>query len=157
KCTNNLKQIALANMNYESTNGTFVPGIGKCGCCWGTWMIPILTYMEQDALYKSYLNFGGNDKSGIRYAGGTNGSLVANKFLPTFTCPSDQSKNWNGGSLTMHNYVLNAGNTSFYQSNMPVGCTNGSTVGANGCVVYGGAPFGWYEDPASYAAGGDAS
>ena len=73
-------------------------------------------------------------------------------------CPSDMTKNWNNNvNLTMHNYVLNAGNTNFYQVSTPVNCANGSTIGANGCVTFGGAPFGWYEDPATLAAGGDAS
>src|SRR5712664_2223403 len=60
-CQNNLHQIALANMNYESTNKVFLPGVGKNGCCWGTWMVPILPYMEQDNLFKIYVNFGGLD------------------------------------------------------------------------------------------------
>ena len=65
-CQNNLKQLALANMNYESAYGTFLPGVGKNGCCWGTWMIPILPFVEQDNLFKLYVNFGGLD-----YGGGT--------------------------------------------------------------------------------------
>jgi prepilin-type N-terminal cleavage/methylation domain-containing protein/prepilin-type processing-associated H-X9-DG protein len=156
KCQNNLKQIALANMNYESTNQKFLPGVSRTGCCWGTWMIPILPYVEQENLFKIYVNFGGNDTTGSRYSGGVNGQ-VARTRLSTFLCPSDTPKNWNNGSLTMHNYVLNAGNTNFYQVSTPVGCTGGSTTGANGCVTFGGAPFGWYEDPATLAAGGDAS
>src|SRR2546422_9423997 len=60
-CTNNLKQIALANLNYESTYGTFLPGVGKNGCCWGTWMIPILPYIEQNNLFVIYKNFNGLD------------------------------------------------------------------------------------------------
>ncbi len=161
-CSNNLKQISLANMNYESSYGTFVPGISRTGCCWGTWMIPILPYMEQDNLFKIYRNFGGLDataappNNGPRYSGGVN-ATVARSRLKTFSCPSDTAKTWSGGTLTMHNYVLNAGNTSFYQVSVPVGCTGGSTVGANGCVTFGGAPFGWYEDPATLAVGGDAS
>lgn len=157
KCTNNIKQIALANMNYESSNETFVPGVSRTGCCWGTWMIPILPYMEQDNLFRIYRNFGGNDTTGPRYNGPGN-VQVSRTRLTTFLCPSDTPKNWpNGGTLTMHNYVLNAGNTNFYQVNTPVNCGNGSTTGANGCVTFGGAPFGWYEDPATLAAGGDAS
>jgi len=156
KCSNNIKQIALGNMNYESSYGTFVPGVSRTGCCWGTWMIPMLPYMEQDNLFRIYVNFGGNDSTGVRYSGGVNGQ-VATKRLPSFMCPSDQVKNWNGGTLTMHNYVLNAGNSNLYQVSTPVGCTNGSTIGDNGCVTFGGAPFGWYEDPATLAAGGDAS
>lgn len=156
KCSNNLKQISLANMNYESAQGTFLPGIGRSGCCWGTWMIPILPYMEQQSLYNIYQNFGGNDATGPRYAAGVNASVVTVR-LSTMTCPSDTVQTWSGGPNTMHNYVLNAGNTNFYQVSMPFNCTGGSTVGANGCVTFGGAPFGWYEDPASAAAGADSS
>ena len=157
QCSNNLKQIGLANMNYESAYGTMMPGVSRTGCCWGTWMIPVLPYMEQDNMFRLYTNFGGNDTTGLRYAAGTN-SGVSTVTLKTFTCPSDPGPTkWNGGSNTMHNYVLNAGNSNLYQVSTPVGCSNGSTVGANGCVTFGGAPFGWYEDAAALAAGGDAS
>jgi prepilin-type N-terminal cleavage/methylation domain-containing protein/prepilin-type processing-associated H-X9-DG protein len=159
KCSNNLKQIALANMNYESSYGKFLPGVSRTGCCWGTWMIPIMPYIEQQALFNIYTGFGaldGGPVAGPRYSAGVN-NAVARSRLSTFTCPSDDAKPWNNGTLTMHNYVLNAGNTSFYQVSVPVGCTGGSTIGANGCVTFGGAPFGWYEDPATLGAGGDSS
>src|SRR2546423_10243435 len=68
KCANNLKQISLANMNYESTNGLFLPGVSRTGCCWGTWQVAILPYIEQDNMFKIYVNFGGNDTTGARYA-----------------------------------------------------------------------------------------
>src|SRR5262245_9403728 len=61
-CTNNLHQISIANMNYESAYRTFLPGIGKNGCCWGTWMVQILPYVEQDSLFRIYKNFGGLDE-----------------------------------------------------------------------------------------------
>src|SRR5687767_15776595 len=60
-CQNNLHQISIANMNYESAYGEMLPGIGKNGCCWGTWMIPILPYMEQEPVFRLYVNFGGLD------------------------------------------------------------------------------------------------
>jgi prepilin-type N-terminal cleavage/methylation domain-containing protein/prepilin-type processing-associated H-X9-DG protein len=164
KCTNNMKQIALGNMNYESAYGTFVPGVSRTGCCWGTWMVPILPYMEQDNMFKGYVNFGGLDNGGglppptdttRRYSQGVNVTNVTSKRISSFLCPSDLPKKI--GSITLHNYVLNAGNTSFYQVSVPVNCTGGSTIGANGCVTFGGAPFGWYEDPNALAAGGDSS
>jgi len=137
-CTNNLKQIALANMNYESANGTFLPGVGQNGCCWGTWMIPIMPYMEQNALFNIYTNFGGLDPL-PRYAAGVN-ATVAETRLKTFTCPSDTPQFW-GGTYTMHSYVLNAGNTSLFQVGFPLGCTN------PGCATpFLGAPFGFYEN-----------
>src|SRR5215471_14681682 len=77
KCQNNLKQISLANMNYESANGTFLPGVGQNGCCWGTWMIPVLPFMEQDNLFRGYVNFGGLDWTGPRYNGGANRNVTS--------------------------------------------------------------------------------
>jgi prepilin-type N-terminal cleavage/methylation domain-containing protein/prepilin-type processing-associated H-X9-DG protein len=164
-CSNNLKQIALANANYASANNDqFLPGISRNGCCWGTWTIPILPFIEQDNLYKIYVGFGGQGSYTTlgavpRYASAPN-NQISTQRLKTFTCPSDNAKTWNGGTLTLHNYVLNAGNTSLYQSNMPFGCTGGNTTGTGptaGCVTFGGAPFGWYNDPATQAAGGDSS
>jgi prepilin-type processing-associated H-X9-DG protein len=123
-------------------------------------MIPVLPYVEQQQLFNIYTGFGGLGYATLgaapRYAGAPN-STVASQRLSTFTCPSDTPQVWSGGTLTMHNYVLNAGNSNLYQTSTPIGCTGGSTVGAGGCVMFGGAPFGWYEDPATLAAGGDSS
>ncbi len=138
-CTNNLKQLALANANYESTYGTYLPGVGKNGCCWGTWMIPILLFVEQDNLGKIYVNFGGLDTSGPRYGQGVNVTVTSTR-LKTFTCPSDEPQVRPFNNTTKHNYVLNAGNTTFYQVPLPLGCT----VGRPGCTPFGGAPFNWY-------------
>lgn len=153
KCSNNLKQIALGNMDYESANGTFLPGVSRTGCCWGTWQVPILPYIEQGNLFKIYTNFGGLDDTGPRYAAGVN-AAVADARVPTFQCPSDIQSGV--GSITNNNYVLNAGNTSFYQVSIPIGCTGGA-VNSTTCTMFGGAPFGWYEDPATLASGGDSS
>jgi prepilin-type N-terminal cleavage/methylation domain-containing protein/prepilin-type processing-associated H-X9-DG protein len=150
KCQNHLKQIALANMNYESSYGLFLPGVGKNGCCWGTWMIPVLPYMEQDALFRRYVNFGGLDSvpinsagppGGPRYSGGSNVN-VARTRLDVFTCPSDEPQVYSANNTTKHNYVLNAGNTTFFQVALPLGCTPGTA----GCTPFLGAPFGWYND-----------
>src|SRR5437660_5928630 len=163
-CTNNLKQIALGNMNYESTYGTFLPGVGKNGCCWGTWIIPILPFVEQTSLFQIYSNFGGLDSvpintagppGGPRYSGSTN-AAVAKVRLKSFTCPTDTPQVYSGSNFTKHNYVLNAGNTTFYQVNLPlVSWTQPCAAGSPGCTVFGGAPFNWYNDPAVLATGGD--
>ncbi len=158
KCQNNLKQISLGNMAYENANGTFLPGISRTGCCWGTWQVPILPYIEQHGAFNLYTNFGGLDAgalppTGPRYNAGTN-LTVSSTRMATFTCPSDVPGVI--GTITTNNYVLNAGNTSFYQVSIPINCTGGSVTSTT-CTTFGGAPFGWYEDPATVAAGGDSS
>src|SRR6267143_242800 len=73
QCVNNLKQIGLGMMNYESTNGSLPPG--EKGCCWGTWGVFILPYIEQTQLYNAWNTYGSNVPSGgvadsyLRYAG----------------------------------------------------------------------------------------
>jgi prepilin-type N-terminal cleavage/methylation domain-containing protein/prepilin-type processing-associated H-X9-DG protein len=135
-CQNNLKQIALANMNYESTYATFLPGVGKNGCCWGVWTIPILPFMEEGNLFNIYQNFGGLDP-GPRYASFPNDKVTSQR-LKIWTCPSDTPQS--SGDITKHNYVLNAGNTTFFQVPLPLNCK----VGTVGCTPFLGAPFSWY-------------
>jgi hypothetical protein len=53
---NNLKQIALAFLNYESANGSY-PGAGiydKSGKVGLSWRVTILPYVEQAPLYKEF-------------------------------------------------------------------------------------------------------
>jgi prepilin-type N-terminal cleavage/methylation domain-containing protein/prepilin-type processing-associated H-X9-DG protein len=149
KCQNNLKQIALANMAYESAYQKFLPGVSQPGgCCSGTWVVPILPFIEQTGLSTlAQPNYGV-----ANYA--ANATVVQTR-LNTMTCPSDNPNLI--GNYTLHNYVLNAGNTSLYQQNIPNGCTGGTTTAAAGsCVTYGGAPFGFYGDPSNVAGGNDA-
>jgi hypothetical protein len=56
QCTNNLKQVALAMHNYESSNNAFpAPAIvGKDGKPLLSWRVAILPYIEQVALYKKF-------------------------------------------------------------------------------------------------------
>ncbi|MFM7919749.1 MAG: type II secretion system protein, partial [Planctomycetaceae bacterium] len=66
QCKNNLKQIGLGMHNYESTYGMLPPAMGRFGCCWGTWLVNLLPYVEQTAVFQSYQNLGGSDATGIR-------------------------------------------------------------------------------------------
>jgi prepilin-type N-terminal cleavage/methylation domain-containing protein/prepilin-type processing-associated H-X9-DG protein len=133
-CSNNLHQIALAMHNHHDARGTLPPGVGQYGCCWGTWLMAALPYIEQDNLYQLYQNFGGNDATGLRYGAGTNRTSVTTQRIKTYTCPSDQP-NAPASSITSHNYVVNYGNTTFFQSDVVVGGTT---------IKFGGAPFNCY-------------
>ena len=94
--------------------------------------MPILTYIEQKAMFYAYANFGcldiggGNPAGTILYAAGNNLTYVSSQRVSTFTCPSDTPTQV--GSITNHNDVLNAGNTSFYQVQIPIRCTGGSVT-----------------------------
>jgi prepilin-type N-terminal cleavage/methylation domain-containing protein/prepilin-type processing-associated H-X9-DG protein len=142
QCVNNLKQIGLACMNYESALGVIPPGIK--GSIWGTWMVFVLPYAEQQALYNAW-NFLGNNTnsySGISYGSAYN-ITVSTTRLKTFTCPSDtpnapivQTYNIGGNSswpVTSHNYAANFGNLYVWQNQ--TGTAGSSTV------PYLGAPF----------------
>jgi prepilin-type processing-associated H-X9-DG protein len=56
QCTNNLKQIALAMHNYESSVGSFPrpATIGKDGKPLLSWRVAILPYLDQQALYQKF-------------------------------------------------------------------------------------------------------
>jgi prepilin-type processing-associated H-X9-DG protein len=92
--------------------------------------------MEEGNLFNIYQNFGGLDP-GPRYNSGPYNDKVTSQHLKIWTCPTDTPQ---PGATTKHNYVLNAGNTTFFQVPLPLGCK----VGSAGCTPFLGAPFGWY-------------
>ena len=157
QCVNNLKQLALACHNYESANKCFPISISP----WPEgrrknektaadlngkgWIISILPYIEQQALFdqfKSRGGFNGNfvDNLGIRRPECRD---LVNQPLPVLTCPSDPqapmlSKNefqWSDIEVATTNYkgVIGDtrlwGNHSMWQGTEP-DCHN--TVGCNG-------------------------
>src|SRR5215208_6477578 len=63
QCSNNLKQVGIAMHTYHDANGMLMPGLGNYGCCWGTWMMAILPFIEQDAMWNRYVNYNGSDKT----------------------------------------------------------------------------------------------
>jgi prepilin-type N-terminal cleavage/methylation domain-containing protein/prepilin-type processing-associated H-X9-DG protein len=116
QCTNNLRQIGLAMHEYHDHLGTLPPGTK--GCCWGTWMLFILPYIEQENLYSAW-NFSGNERDDetiyggvFRYNGAAN-STVTSRLIDTYCCPSDPIHPRQAGlrSVTSQNYVVNFGNT----------------------------------------------
>jgi len=125
-CSNNLKQLGLAAHNFHDTNGALPPMMGPNGCCWGTWAIPILPYIEQDNLFRLYQNWGGTDATGPRYGAAPNTSVTTQR-LKTFTCPSDSDRR-PFGNITNNNYAVCAGS----------GGTSRNTGAINGVAVFGG-------------------
>jgi prepilin-type N-terminal cleavage/methylation domain-containing protein/prepilin-type processing-associated H-X9-DG protein len=95
QCSNNLKQIALGILNYESAHKVFPPGEihgravhGSCPHCdWdgsiGILMNLIFPYVEQQAAYDK-LDFNIHPQ----YASAANREIMRMEF-PLFLCPSD--------------------------------------------------------------------
>ncbi len=89
QCVNNLKQLALAAMNYESSNGCYPGGAYSPINKPATWHFPqnfscfvrMLPFTEQSAIYNS-VNFNNN------YGSYTN-VTIAGVRLAILTCPSD--------------------------------------------------------------------
>ena len=134
-CASNLKQLSLAVHNHHDASGWFPPGTAS-GCCWGTWQMYVLPYIEQDNAFRRYRNLGGTDASGRALSGNPNNPLrygnntaVTTLRLKVLTCPSD-TPNTPINRLTSHNYAVNYGNTTYNQRSSFRG------------VRFGGAPFG---------------
>ena len=128
QCVNNLKQIGLAMHNYQSSNNCLPQGTR--GCCWGTWLVTVLPFVEQNAMYNAWNASGNNDvpigdplDRLFRYNGVCN-STVTTSRISSYSCPSDPnaqatSSLLGGGKLvTSHNYVANFGNTTHQQGSL---------------------------------------
>jgi prepilin-type N-terminal cleavage/methylation domain-containing protein len=95
QCTNNLRQLVLGILSYESVNRCFPPGeihgratYGDCPHCdWdgaiGMWMNVIFPFIEQEPAYKK-LDF----KARPQYAAAGNVEIMQTPFS-LFLCPSD--------------------------------------------------------------------
>ncbi len=121
QCVNNLKQIGLAMHNYHDTNGSLPPGIK--GCCYGSWQVFILPWVEQQALFNSFNFLGNNTKNNsaydtpLRYGGAFN-TTVTHSHVNAYKCPSDGNNMTptTAGGPTSHNMVVNFGNTDLDQN-----------------------------------------
>jgi prepilin-type N-terminal cleavage/methylation domain-containing protein/prepilin-type processing-associated H-X9-DG protein len=86
QCSNNLKQIGLGLVNYESTTGHFPPGgndggQGDAAPTYANWAIYLLPYVEQQNLYAAY-NFAAVNED-------PSNTNVVSTPVKTYTCPAD--------------------------------------------------------------------
>jgi prepilin-type N-terminal cleavage/methylation domain-containing protein/prepilin-type processing-associated H-X9-DG protein len=138
QCTNNLKQIGLGMHNYLSANSTFPPGIK--GCCYGTWLVFILPFIEQTALFNAWNSYGNTATTTaadgpFRYGGAVNITVTSSR-INSYYCPTDggnqalQGITTLGMSVTSQNYLVNFGNTTILQTPITVGSVTYQFLGA---------------------------
>ena len=91
QCANNLKQIAIATLNFESSQQHFPTGYVSLesgqdftrfvpGEMWSSYLLPHLEQSNVRDLYPVEINSSNDDFSGVREACGT--------WIPVFRCPS---------------------------------------------------------------------
>ncbi len=80
-CTNNLKQLGLAQHNHENAFGYFAGSLDKKPPAERSWSIPLLPYLEQQALFNQY------DQTKPWYDAGQN-KIVISTSLSVMMCPS---------------------------------------------------------------------
>ena len=127
QCINNLKQLSLAMHNYHGANNQLP--LGAYSCCWGTWQIQVLPFVEEaqsNAEYDHTMKLNWDDRSSM-YSAPKNRPIVTRRF-DILQCPSDGQTSHFGG-ITSHNYVANFGNTTHYHHE------------EFNDLVFGGAPF----------------
>jgi len=145
QCNNNLKQVTLGMLNYADGFKQTFP-VGEYSCCWGTWLVALLPFVEQQSLFDQYKYFGSiQNAAGDNFAqvdantryGGSMNLAVTRTEIKAYLCPSDPKTNTVNlrNRVTLHNYVANHGNTTLGRT-----ATFGTTS-AGQPNRFGGAPF----------------
>jgi prepilin-type N-terminal cleavage/methylation domain-containing protein/prepilin-type processing-associated H-X9-DG protein len=104
QCGNNLKQLGLALQSYENANGNFpAGGLPSPRGSWGTsWMVTLLPFVEQSAIYDQLDLKGDQDTAptrgctGVVYDGWNlyNGKLLQGIGINVLVCPSSSLPKW---------------------------------------------------------------
>ena len=133
QCSNNLKQIVLGALNYESSHQALPPSMNatnEAGYI-GTgrsWMVATLPYMELSAIYDALIIEGEASPGGGGMMAPHNWPTIK-QTIPTFLCPSDNPR-----KMTKSNIWLGT------PTDLEVGTTNyGGVVGpinGNGTCDY---------------------
>lgn len=130
QCSNNLKQLGLAALNYESAhkkfmslghsgNGFGAPGMGMEGGLTYSWTMDILPYIEQTALNDAFRSRARPSGVGLPAPWTASGDVWINQYwkvnVPSFLCPSDSLPTDAGESPSILNYKACVGD-DFHQN-----------------------------------------
>jgi prepilin-type N-terminal cleavage/methylation domain-containing protein/prepilin-type processing-associated H-X9-DG protein len=158
QCLANLKQLALAMHQDQNVHSVLPPG--KKGCCWGTWLVYDLPYIEQQTMFNAWNSCGINSPGvpenydlDLRYFGAANVTVTSTR-VGIYLCPSDLTNapistaiNGVTYACTSQNYAANFGNTTVLQADY-----QGIVFGRAPFVDIG-SPLGDYNQPARATVG----
>jgi prepilin-type N-terminal cleavage/methylation domain-containing protein/prepilin-type processing-associated H-X9-DG protein len=95
-CSNHLKQIGLAVLNYEDSHKTLPPGAFwrtlDTGVNKGSIFVHLLPYLEQTELYDVFNFDAPNIDVQVYSLVGATGKVIGSNVIPTYQCPSDNHK-----------------------------------------------------------------
>ena len=130
QCSNNLKQLGLAALNYESAHKKFLsmghvgsgsgaPGLGASSGMSYSWTIQILPFIEQGALSEAFQSRARPSGVGLPSPWAIAGDdwilQYWKKNVPAFLCPSDSLPNDTAESPSILNYKACVGD-DFHQN-----------------------------------------
>src|SRR3954465_3121753 len=106
QCVNNMKQLGVAMQNYHDVHKKLP--MGSWTCCYGTWQMAILPFIEEQQLAdiyqwspnirtgnfdldyeKGYYYFDDDDVNGMTHTPRVHNLQVIKHRIATLTCPSD--------------------------------------------------------------------
>ena len=119
QCANNLRQLGLGVLNYESAFGEFPVnqiGSGEFNGLGGhySWLVPLLPFVEQENLHSAFdLSVNNGDGSGFLIGDTHPNAVAAATSVDLFLCPSDMPSDDNTFAGTANpassNYAGNIG------------------------------------------------
>lgn len=127
QCVNNMRQLGVAMQNYQDVHKKLP--MGSWSCCWGTWQMSVLPFIEEQQLADMYQwspnirtgNFELNYDHAFQYSSTDltrnppiRNLQVVQTRIATLSCPSDEPQVNSAyvSGATYHNYVANYGNNN---------------------------------------------
>jgi prepilin-type N-terminal cleavage/methylation domain-containing protein len=115
QCSNNLKQISLAALQFEDSHKRLPPGAvwSSSGTAKGSLYVYLLPYLERPSLYNAF-DFSQTSIDRSTFPGTS--TLIASTVIPTLLCPSDPHPKQYFSSLASHNYAASRGPTAVFNN-----------------------------------------